>query len=297
MDNLPQNRATIDEDENFGPLLRFLYTKKKGQLHLRVIAAPWFSKLGGIYLNSSISKNKIKRFVKRNNIDLSDYPKRNYTSFNDFFTRSIIPSKRPFNENIDKLPAPCDGKLTVFHLEENKSFIIKGCDYTLDTLLRNDALAAEYRGGWGLLFRLSIDDYHRYCYPVSGEKTENTHIDGVYHTVRPTAAASRAIYKENTREYTQIYSNEFGNILMMEVGAMLVGKITNLNGAGIAVRGNEKGYFEFGGSSIIILTEPGRFKPDEDILTNSELGKETIVKMGEAIGTSISEKQKNPETE
>ena len=84
---------------------------------------------------------------------------------------------------------------------------------------------------------------------------------------------------------------------MMEVGAMLVGKITNLNGAGIAVRGNEKGYFEFGGSSIIILTEPGRFKPDEDILTNSELGKETIVKMGEAIGTSISEKQKNPETE
>lgn len=286
MESQLKNEAPTETCRKRRPAVQRLYEKKNDGLRLRFLTSPVITQAGGIYMNSRISSLKIRSFVRKNAIDLSDYPKKKYTSFNDFFTRSILPGKRPFDSDPNRFPSPCDGKLTVFRLQEDSHFTIKGCGYTLSSLLRNDELAAQYCGGWGLLFRLAVDDYHRYAYPVSGEKTENVKISGIYNTVRPFAAETRPIYNENTREYTQIRSDEFGNILMMEVGALLVGRITNLCGAGEAVRGEEKGYFEFGGSSIIILTEPDRFIPDSDILANSEDGKETVIKMGESIGTA-----------
>lgn len=262
----------------------FLYGTAAGQALLSLLVKPWFSRLGGWVLDRKASALLVKSFIRRNRVNMEDYPCRSYASFNDFFTRQILPGKRSFDAPENCLCAPCDGKLTLFPLQDNCHFTVKGCDYTLEAFLRDKALAEEYRGGWGILLRLSVDDYHRYAYPVSGEKGENVRIPGVYHTVNPEAAARRTIYKENTREYTRIRSEHFGTLLMMEVGALLVGRIKNWDGPGPVLRGAEKGYFEYGGSSVVLLLPKDRFVPDEDLLRNSSAGEETIIKMGERIG-------------
>lgn len=285
MNSRKRDGTLVEVYDGEGKIIDFLYGSGFGRGLLKVLVAPWVSNLAGWFLDSGLSRFLVKPFVKKNHLDLSDYPDRAYGSFNDFFTRTILPGKRTIDPREDCLIAPSDGKVTAFRLEENAAFRIKGSDYTLSSLLQSEKQAERYRGGWGLLFRLSVDDYHRYSYPVSGEKGENVRIPGVYHTVNPRAAEARAIYQENTREYTQIRSEQFGNLLMMEVGAMLVGRIKNLHGPRPVNRGEEKGYFEFGGSSIVLLLEPERFQPDADIVENSARGEETVVKLGESVGT------------
>lgn len=267
-----------------GKSIERLYGATPGRLLLRVLTAPWVSRLAGWFLDTKPSRRLVKGFVRRNRLELGDYPERSYLSFNDFFTRAILPGRRPVEPDEDALIAPCDGKLTAFQLARDETFQIKGADYTLEGLLRDRALAERFRGGWGLLFRLTVDDYHRYAYPVSGAQGETIRIPGVFHTVNPRAAAARPIYRENTREYTVLESERFGAVLMMEIGAMLVGRICNPNGPGPVARGAEKGRFEFGGSSILLLLEPGRLRPDEDIVKNSANGEETVVRLGERIG-------------
>jgi len=136
---------------------------------------------------------------------------------------------------------------------------------------------------WGTQF----DDYHRYCYIDSGKKSRNYRIKGVLHTVNPIAHESVHVFKENTREYSVLFSENFGKILLMEVGALLVGKIVNYHDEAYVKRGEEKGRFEFGGSTIIVCLEKGRAVIDKDIMENSLNGIETLVKMGEKIGVAV----------
>ena len=136
-----------------------------------------------------------------------------------------------------------------------------------------------------MVFRLTVDDYHHYCYVADGRKSANVTLPGVFHTVNPAANDVYPIYKENAREYTLLKTKQFGTILMMEVGAMMVGKITNLHKNPATVKkGQEKGNFEFGGSTIILLIQPGKVRIAYDLIENTEEGYETIVKMGERIG-------------
>ena len=137
-----------------------------------------------------------------------------------------------------------------------------------------------------LVFRLTVDDYHRYCYVADGEKSQNYHIQGVFHTVNPVANDVYPIYKENTREYSLLKTKRFKTILMMEVGALMVGRITNYEEAGTVRKGQEKGKFEFGGSTIILLLQKDAAVLDSDLIRNTEEGYEAIVKMGERIGTA-----------
>ena len=134
------------------------------------------------------------------------------------------------------------------------------------------------------MFRLTVDDYHRYCYPDSGVKEENVHIQGIYHTVNPIAFRKHAVFRENTREYTVLHSDNFGDLVIMEVGATLVGRISNLHGARRVSRGEEKGHFDFGGSTIVVLVKPNVLRVDQDILRNNAAGCETVIKYGERIG-------------
>ena len=275
----------VETYDGEGKSIEFLYGSAAGRLLLRFLISPFVSKAAGMFLDCPLSVWLVPSFISKNHLDLTDYPDRRYLSFNDFFTRIILPGRRPGAPDPSQLISPCDGKATVFALSEDSHFTIKGCDYTLDTLLQNNELGKAYCGGWGVLLRLTVDDYHRYIYPVSGEKSGQQRIPGVFHTVNPRAAAARAIYRENTREYTLIHTPQFGTVLMMEIGAMLVGRIKNLQGgAATAMRGAEKGYFEFGGSSIMLLLEKGHFDPDDDLVRHSANGEETVVKQGEAIG-------------
>lgn len=136
------------------------------------------------------------------------------------------------------------------------------------------------------MFRLSVDDYHRYIYVDSGRESVRRRIPGVLHTVNPAANDVYSIYKENTREYSLMKSEHFGTLLMMEVGALMVGKIENHPVCDHVDRGQEKGNFAFGGSTIIYMTQKGCVVPDQDLLTNSQEGVETKVQIGSKIGSA-----------
>lgn len=279
-----RNGALVETYDGEKGAISFLYENPMGQQLLKLLIQPWVSRLAGAFLSTRLSRWLIGPFVRKNRLELSDYPQKDYGSFNDFFSRTILPGRRPLAEGEGVLVAPCDGKLTVMEISEELRFFVKGAPYTLERLLRDGTLAEGYRGGKLLLFRLSVDDYHRYCFPVTGTVETGLRIQGVYHTVNPLAAEKRPIYRENTREYVSIQTQDMGNLLMMEVGAMLVGRIRNHHVEGPVQRGQEKGYFQFGGSTVILILEPGRVEIDEDLLSNSRNGEETIVKMGERIG-------------
>lgn len=279
------NRFEIDSKQD--RFLKALYTSQVGRAFLKILTRPEVSKAGGLLLGSRCSVAAVRRFVKKNHIDLNLYEKQKYDSWNDFFTRKIKPENRPFDMRPEIFISPCDARLSVSAIDENSRFLIKNTVYTVKSLLRDKKLAARYAGGWGLVFRLTVDDYHHYFYVDSGKKTKNRRIAGVFHTVNPIANDLFPIYKENTREYCILHSENFGDVLMMEVGALMVGKIMNRHEAAVVSRGEEKGYFEFGGSTVVVLLERGRVMLDEDILKNSQDGYETKVKAGERLGKKI----------
>ena len=274
----------IDQPNAQDKLLGLLYGSIIGRALLRPLISPVVSKLAGCFLSSGPSRILIRSFIRRNNIDMAQFEPVRYRSYNEFFSRKIRPEMRPIDADPTHLIAPCDSKLTVLPITADSVFTLKHTPYTVESLLRSDALAKKYEGGYALIFRLTVDDYHRYCYIADGQKGENVHIPGVLHTVNPVANDYFPIYKENAREYSILHSAAFGDVLMMEVGALLVGRIVNHHQAASVRRGEEKGYFQFGGSTVVLLVEKNRVQIDEEILRNSDAQLETVVKMGECIG-------------
>ena len=279
-----RNGDIIVTNENQNKLLKKLYGSVLGRVLLKTLTAPVISRAAGIFMDSKASKLLIKPFIKRSGIDTSQYIMRDFRSYNDFFTRRVIPEKRPVDYEPSHLISPCDSKLTVHKISKNSIFRIKGSCYSVSDLLKNDFLAKRFCGGYCLIFRLEVDDYHRYCYIDNGTKTENTYIAGELHTVNPIALERYNIYKRNCREYTVLHTENFGDVVQVEVGAMMVGRIVNNDDTASFLRGEEKGRFEFGGSTIVMLFGKDSVRIDEDILRNSAEDIETVVKYGEKIG-------------
>ena len=265
-------------------ILKKLYCTSDGRRILKVLTNPVISKMAGDFMNSSFSKPLIHSFIKNNHIDTSQHVMNDFRSYNDFFTRAVKLSKRPIDYSLSHLISPCDSKLTVYEIDNRSIFRIKGSRYRISDLLKNDFLAGRFIGGYCMIFRLEVDDYHRYCYIDSGTKTNNVFIKGELHTVNPIALQKYNIYKRNSREYTLLHTNNFGDVVQCEVGAMMVGRIRNHHNEYKFRKGEEKGFFEFGGSTIVLLFERGAVIPDRDIMKNSNEGYETIVKYGEKIG-------------
>lgn len=277
----------IVTNEKQNALLKKLYGTAAGRCLLKVLTLPIVSKVAGTYMDSPLSKPLIEPFIRKNGIDTSDYIMRDFRSYNQFFTRRIKPEKRPIDRVPDHLISPCDAKLSVYRIDDRSVFRIKDSYYRVSDLLKNDFLARRLEGGYCFIFRLEVDDYHRYCYIDSGTKSDNTFIRGELHTVNPIAMKRYNIYKRNSREYTVLHTDNFGDVAQIEVGAMLVGRIRNRHGVHTFVRGEEKGKFEFGGSTVVLLFERDAVTPDSDLLKNTANGFETVVKLGEKIGISV----------
>lgn len=264
--------------------LRFLYNTAVGRLILKLLIARWVSKLCGAFMESRLSKPLIKKFVKTNGIDLTIFESDNFGCFNDCFCRKIKDGYRPFPQDENIFFSPCDGLLSAYHIDKDTVLPIKQSKYTISSLLRDNDLPKKYQDGVCLVFRLCVNHYHRYCYPVSGVKGENVFIKGKLHTVRPIALESSPVFTENCREYTVIDTENFGTVLQMEVGAMLVGKIKNHHGAGKVIRGEEKGMFLYGGSTIIVLLEKDKVKINNRFFEATDNNTEIPVVMGENLG-------------
>lgn len=262
----------------------FLYRNKIGRLFLKILISPAISKTVGAFMNSPFSKPMIKRFVKNNNIDLSLFENKKYSSYNDFFTRKIKSENRPISDDKNALISPADSRLSVYKIDKDLRFKIKNSYYSLAEFLDDNALADEFLGGILLIFRLCVDDYHRYCFIDDGVILSHKFIKGSLHTVQPIALEKDNFFKENCREITVMNTENFGKVIMAEIGAMMVGKIKNHKTAGSFKRAEEKGYFEFGGSTVCVILKKNAAKIDEEILENSKKGLETRVLFKETIG-------------
>jgi len=265
-------------------LLRFLYCTVVGRALLGLLIRPAVSKFAGFLMDSSASRLLIPGFVKRNAIDLGDYRSTHYRSFNEFFVRRIRSELRPVPANALALGAPCDGQLSVYPVTPEGSFVIKGSAYTLRELLGDDSLAREFDDGVCLVFRLAPSDYHRYIYFNYVTSLCHRRIPGVFHTVRPISHQRYKAFAHNTREYEVLETAHFGTVVHMEVGALLVGRIVNQAHQGKVCRGEEKGRFEFGGSTVVVLFKQDQVAIDEDFIATTQKGHETVVKMGQPIG-------------
>lgn len=275
----------VDEKKE-GAFLRFLYGNFFGRVLLKVLCRRWISFTVGAFLSTPLSRPLIAPFVKKNDIDLSDYEGGPYDTFNDFFSRRIKEGKRPLSGDIRDVASPCDGKLSAFRISRDTVIPVKQSEYRIEDILKDKTLAEKYCNGVCLVFRLGVDDYHRYSFPVDGRIVEKRKIKGELHTVRPIALETVPVFARNSREYCLIETDGLGDVLQMEVGALLVGRIENRD-TDVAVKGAEKGMFLFGGSTVILLFEKDRVFIEERYFESTARNLEITVKSGETVGKRI----------
>lgn len=267
--------------------VRFLYRTTAGRIMLKLLTKPVVSKIGGLFLASPLSRVMIPGFIKKNNISLEgiEVPVGGFYSFNHFFKRRK--KNIDFDKNHHHFINPCDGFISVVKLNGNSIFRIKNTKYDLRELLKDEKLAEEFNGGYGLIYRLTPEHYHRYIFSDDGIICKSRRIEGILHCVRPIALSRYQVFTENTREYSIIDTENFGKLIQMEIGAIMVGKITNHKLSGRVARGMEKGCFEFGGSTIVVLIKKDKIKLNADFIDKLKKHKEVPVHLGESIAVKM----------
>lgn len=266
--------------------LKWLYYNPLGEVTLQTLVKRKFvSDFYGWLMETKWSAKKIDPFVKDFDIDLSIAKKQHFNTFNDFFTRKLKPEARPVNRDSNVVISPGDGKILAWQNISNQDFIIKGYKFDIGSFLNNDSLAALYQNGSMISLRLCPTDYHRYHFPLSGTVSPITKINGRFFSVSPIALRSMIdIFLLNKREYIILANRRFGDVIMVEVGATMVGSIVQTFHGNRVTKGEEKGYYKFGGSSIVLLFKKNTINIDNDLIENTKNGLETQVIMGEEIG-------------
>lgn len=281
-----RNGNILQGDAQQEKTLTFLYNNPMGKVVLKLLCRRFISNIGKAYMSSRFSKGRIKKLIAQHSIDMSQYEDKEFKSFNEFFIRKALPGKRVVDMSKDALVSPADSKLTVYDITNEGKYNIKGCEYSITQLLGDADLATEFMGGKCLVFRLSVDNYHRYCFTDKGKILSNRFIPGILHTVNPLALEKHDVYGKNCRELTLLDTENFGKVAYIEVGAMMVGRINN-HKVETFEKGDEKGYFSFGGSTIVMLYKKDIINLDSDIAENSKTEIETALLYGEKIGNKL----------
>ena len=286
--------GVVQEEQVYGGFwVKAMYGTIVGRMLSKAIAAPPFSRFFGWLQDRPRSKRKVKPFIEKFDINMADFlPEEGrsnedpYSTFNQFFTRRVTESARVFAQN-EQFPAPCDARYFAYEsLDDSVSIPVKGSFFKASALLKNEEWAPIFESGPGFIARLCPVDYHRFHFPDTGRVLDSWRVAGVLHSVNPWALAFRDdIFMINEREVTILDTEEFGKLAYIEVGATCVGKIKQTHTAETFERGDEKGMFLFGGSTVIVIGERGRWNINERILDYTRNGVETYLKMGQALGT------------
>lgn len=274
--------------------IRWAYQDARSRFLERILfRSSCISKLMGRWYDSPLSKGKIDAAIEELGIDVGEFaqPKESFRSFNDFFIRHLKREARPFSTEPESLVCPADGRALVFPRIDDDTFVpVKGHPFTIRKML--PGCADRFVNGSLAIVRLCPADYHRYHFPCSGDITDYRDIDGAFHSVNPIALASGAdVFGENKRSYTLIDTKHAGTLCFVEVGAFGVGSIVNTRCSGPVEKMDEKGYFKFGGSSVVLVFEPNRIRFCDDLVANSAAGRETLVKVGQPLAMASAPEQ------
>lgn len=285
------------EDVYFGQVIDFLYgnsllSRSLGKILTYLICHFSFvSALFGWWNRLKFTKKKILPFIQRYQIDINEFedPVASFDSFNDFFIRKLKKQSRSLAEGKKIAIIPADARYLFYpNIAASEGFIVKGEKFNLKKLLKSQELAKKYDRGTLVIARLCPTDYHRYHFPIDCLAKETVVINGYLYSVNPIALKKDIhILTKNKRTVCELDSKDFGKVLFIEVGATNVGSIHQTYQPGKAYRkGDEKGYFSFGASTLLLLFEPERLQIDEDLLKASEEGKEIRCLMGQRLGIS-----------
>lgn len=269
------------DDQKF---VRFLYTGSFGRIVLKLLLKGGFFRLSERFLSTRYSKPLINAYIRKNKIDMDPFDGQSYETFQQFFARERISNE--ISSPPDALISPCDGLLSACPIHENSAFSIKGSSYRIQDLVDDDELAPLFQDGLCLILRLQATDYHHFCYIDDGFQYTNHLIPGMLHSVQPIACESVPVYRLNRRLWTLMDTKNFGKVIQIGVGALLVGKIVHKNSCCSFRRGEEMGHFELAGSTIVLLFQKDRIHLNEQIKKLIIEGQEVPVHMGEVIGAS-----------
>ncbi len=284
-------RDALEPEQVYGEgYLRFIYDNPLGRLLLfALVKRSIFSWFYGRLMSRPASRAKILPFIERYGLDADEFadPVSSFGSFNEFFIRKLDPKARPIAPGDDTLVFPADGRHLVFpDLSQAQPAYVKSCAFELERFLGDAALGDKYRTGSMLISRLAPIDYHRFHFPVGGQASAPVRIDGHLLSVSPIGLQRvTTTFLDNKRWVTTIDSERFGTVTFVEVGATAVGAVVHTAGPGAVTKGQEKGYFLFGGSTVVVLFEPGRVQFSDDVVQRSREGVELYAKMGDVAGT------------
>lgn len=288
------NRYTqrVEVEQVYGAAwLRWAYQHPLGRLALAaLIKRAVFSRWYGWRMNRPRSRSKIQPFIRTYNLAVDEFAERpeTFRSFNEFFYRRLKPEARPIDADPRVVIFPADARHLGFpDASKIEGVFVKGQRFELARLLQDSALAARYKKGPVVLSRLCPVDYHRFHFPSAGRASAPRLVDGPLYSVSPIALRRKLAYLwENRRVITTITTENLGTIIMLEIGATNVGSIRQTYQAGPIGKGDEKGYFAFGGSSTLLLFEPHRVQLAADLLERSRQRCELYARMGDRLGVA-----------
>ena len=293
-----REKAKIELEKVYGDsAVKWLYGSTLGKILTPVICSAPISKIYGFMQSSAlIGHRKIKPFIRDFNINMDEYLPQSglpdgvlYTTFNNFFIRQFKPGKRPFNSSASTLPAFAEARYFGWEkIETDLKIPVKGEFLAPQAIIANDKWNTHFKNGPLLLARLCPVDYHRFHFPDDGKVLDSYRISGAYHSVNPLALKEKEdILCTNERHVTILETAHLGKLAYVEVGAAMVGKIVQSYSSKEFKRGEEKGYFLFGGSTVIVIGEEGCWSPDQDILKYSRDGIETYIKLGDSLAKKV----------
>ncbi|MCL4104583.1 UNVERIFIED_CONTAM: hypothetical protein GTU68_004537 [Idotea baltica] len=286
------NRTTqsVETEKIFGGgVLRWAYETGLGRVLVEgLFKRAFFSGLYGWWAKWPSTKKTVLKFIADFDLDPADFQDEvaSFECFNDFFIRKLKPEVRPIDPAPEAIVFPADGRHLGFQdLSQVDHIYAKGQSFSLTELFGDTDLAARFKNGSAVISRLCPVDYHRFHFPAAGKCGEPDLINGVLYSVNPIALRRNVgILAENKRVLTKLESETAGTILILEVGATNVGSIIQTSSPGSVGKGDEKGYFEFGGSMTITFFEPGRVELAADLIENTKAGREIYARMGDRVG-------------
>jgi len=287
---------TLETEKVYGEaFLKWAYGNPLGKIALHsFVKKPWFSRWYGRKMNHPKTASDVLPFIKDYDMDIEEFldTPESFEHFNAFFYRKLKPEARAIHQ--DSVVFPADGRHLGFsNVAEISNFFVKGQTFNIYSLLDDAQLSDRFKNGALILSRLCPVDYHRFHFPCTGTANHARLINGPLFSVSPIALRKNLNYLwENKRTVTVINTPDIGQVAMLEIGATCVGSIHQTYQRGSSgeyhvKKGEEKGYFSFGGSSTITLFEPGKIELSKDLLEHTANQTELYARMGDSMGKRI----------